>query len=137
MASLTSTLTLKLLDNVSGPARTVAQALHDAERAAQDVARAWPAPGQRTASRPRYGERRAIVEGGDWEGPSFQTCMNAAATCKTFETYRRREALSFRHHAEADALLDWCEETLAEMGKCAPRERRAFTAAGIPPRQAP
>jgi hypothetical protein len=67
----------------------------------------------------RYGGRKAITEAGDWEGPAFKTCANAATVCRAFETSRRREVLSFKHHAEvaslqkekADALLDWCEET--------------------------
>jgi hypothetical protein len=45
--------------------------------------------------------------------------MDAAWVAKAFETSRRREVLSFNHHEEvaalppdeADALLDWCEET--------------------------
>ncbi len=37
MASLTSTVTMALVDNVTKPARTVAQALKDAERAAEQV----------------------------------------------------------------------------------------------------
>jgi hypothetical protein len=73
----------------------------------------------------RYGERKAIVEAEDWEGPSFQACVNAANVCRKFETKRRRLVLSFNHHREvcclppagADALLDWCEETIAETGK--------------------
>jgi dsDNA-binding SOS-regulon protein len=72
----------------------------------------------------KYGDRKAIVKADDWQGPSFQTCANAASVCKKFETSRRREALSFNHHAEvaalppdeADALLDWCEEPIAEGG---------------------
>jgi hypothetical protein len=44
--------------------------------------------------------------------------------CRKFETKRRRLVLSFKHHrevcalppAEADALLNWCEETIAEIG---------------------
>jgi hypothetical protein len=67
----------------------------------------------------RYGERKAIVEVEDWEGPSYEAAMNAASVCRKFETSRRREGLTFKHHAEfaalppdeADALLDWCEET--------------------------
>jgi hypothetical protein len=52
--------------------------------------------------------------------------MNATAVVKAFpEASRRREALSFKHHAEvaalppADpaALLDWCEETIQETEK--------------------
>jgi hypothetical protein len=71
-----------------------------------------------------------VVEAEDWDGPRFQTSMNAAAICKAFETSRRREVLSFSHHAEvvalppdqADALLDWAEETLPSQGK--PRSTR-------------
>ncbi len=73
----------------------------------------------------RYGERKAIVENEDWQGPSFQTCMNVGSVCKAFTTSRRREVLGFSHHVEvadlpsdeADALLDWCEETIATVGK--------------------
>ena len=39
MANMQSTLTIGLVDNVSKPARTVAQALKDAERAAEQVAK--------------------------------------------------------------------------------------------------
>ena len=38
----------------------------------------------------RYGERKAIVEFEDWEGPSFQTCVNASNVAKRFEINRRR-----------------------------------------------
>ena len=66
-----------------------------------------------------------MVEAVDWEGPSYQTCMNVAVVCKAFETYRRREVLSFTHHAEvaalhpneADPLLDFAEETIASTGR--------------------
>ena len=77
-----------------------------------------------------YGDRKAITEADDWEGPAFQTCMDAAMVCRSFETSRRREALSFTHHAEvigrpakeADRPLDWCEETIATTGR--PRSTR-------------
>lgn len=73
----------------------------------------------------RYGVRKAIVEADDWEGPDYKTCANAATVCRQFETSRRRELLSFTHHAEvtglppdkADALLDWAEEPIAEVGR--------------------
>jgi len=73
----------------------------------------------------------------DWDGPSFQTIANAALVTKRFEGSRRREVLSFKHHAEvaalpaeqADALLDAAEaeelkpngapETHRDVGKCA------------------
>jgi hypothetical protein len=78
----------------------------------------------------RYGERKALVEAETWHGPDFGTCANAASVCRKFETSRRRELLSFKHHAvlarlrpaEADALLDWCEETIPRTGK--PRSTR-------------
>jgi hypothetical protein len=68
----------------------------------------------------RWGERKAIVEAEDWDGPSFQAAADAASVCRKFETSRRREVLSFNHHREvaalppdeADALLDSCEEPI-------------------------
>lgn len=65
----------------------------------------------------RYGERMAIVEAEDWDGPAYQTCFNAANVAQKFELNRRRLSLSFKHHAEvaslpadeADALLDWAQ----------------------------
>jgi hypothetical protein len=44
----------------------------------------------------RYGERKAIVDAEDWEGPSFEAAMNGASVCRKFETSRRREVLSFK-----------------------------------------
>jgi hypothetical protein len=73
----------------------------------------------------RYGERRDIVLSDDWLGPGYQACMDAGLVCRAFaESSRRREVLSFSHHrevaalsaADADALLDWCEQMLAETG---------------------
>jgi N6-adenosine-specific RNA methylase IME4 len=74
----------------------------------------------------RYGERKAIVESEDWEGPTFDVCKNTASVCRAFdERSRRHDLLSFKHHAEvaglppdeADRALNWCEETFAETGK--------------------
>jgi hypothetical protein len=52
-------------------------------------------------------------------GPEDKTCRNAATVCRAFETSRRRDVLSFKHHAVlaplnykpelVDELLDWCE----------------------------
>ena len=52
----------------------------------------------------RYGERAAVVKSEDWEGPELGACMNAASVCRSNETSRRRELLSFSHHAEVAAL---------------------------------
>lgn len=68
----------------------------------------------------RYGERAAIVRNDEWEGPAFQTCMNAASICRAFETSRRREVVSYATHQEIASIddeewrskiLDWVEET--------------------------
>ena len=45
MTNLTSSLTVKLIDDVSKPARMVAQALRDAEKAARDVAKGMAGTG--------------------------------------------------------------------------------------------
>jgi hypothetical protein len=74
----------------------------------------------------RYGQRKAMVESEEWEGPSYQTCKNAALVCSAFsEKSRRRDLLSFTHHAEvaalppaeADAMLDAAEATIESTGK--------------------
>lgn len=71
----------------------------------------WWAAGQH-----RYGER-AKVAAEDIFGKEIQTLMNIGSICRSFETSRRREVLSFKHHAEvsglppdqADKLLDRAE----------------------------
>lgn len=50
----------------------------------------------------RYGERAAAAA--EDIGWSFQTCANAASVARAFETSRRREVLSWSHHAEVAAL---------------------------------
>ena len=61
-----------------------------------------------------YGELEGICER---FGLNYQTAMNSKSVCDSFEISRRRENLTFSHHAEvqgrsdADELLDWCEET--------------------------
>jgi N6-adenosine-specific RNA methylase IME4 len=73
-----------------------------------------------------WGEKRAIVDAPDWDGPPYQTASNAAWVCESYpEVSRRRETLSFKHHAEVaslpvdkqEDLLDWCEETIATKGR--------------------
>ena len=52
-------------------------------------------------------------------GPAYESCRAAARVARDFETSRRRDLLSFQHHLEvaalppdeANAMLDWCEET--------------------------
>jgi murein tripeptide amidase MpaA len=52
----------------------------------------------------RYGDRKAIVEAEEWEGPKFQACRDAGWVCRAFETSRRRDVLSFNYHKEVAAL---------------------------------
>jgi N6-adenosine-specific RNA methylase IME4 len=52
-----------------------------------------------------YGGRRAATEpGGVLEGLNFQTAQNYGTVAKAVETSRRREVLSFSHHAEVASL---------------------------------
>lgn len=45
----------------------------------------------------KYGERKALVESEEWQGPVFQTCADAAFVCGKFTTSRRREVVGFNH----------------------------------------
>jgi N6-adenosine-specific RNA methylase IME4 len=81
-----------------------------------------------------YGSRKSLVARRDWKGPSYQTCRNAASVAEKFELSRRRDNLSFAHHAEVAALhpeeadhwLNWCEKTTSTEGKLrSVRELRA------------
>lgn len=66
----------------------------------------------------RYGDRRALVEADDWEGPRFQTCANAALVCRAFETSRRREVVSFTAHSEVAVLPpEWQDKVLDAAAK--------------------
>jgi hypothetical protein len=78
----------------------------------------------------RYGERKAVVDADGWDGPAYDTCVNAGTVSRRFEIPRRRGVLSFNSHAEVatlpeewqDKLLDWAERD--EHGK--PRTIRAI-----------
>jgi N6-adenosine-specific RNA methylase IME4 len=73
----------------------------------------------------RYGDRTAIVTAPEWVGPSLKTCKNVGSVCRAFERSRRRDLLSFSHHAEvagldaadADAKLDQAVAIAIERGK--------------------
>jgi N6-adenosine-specific RNA methylase IME4 len=112
-------------DLSEGEWRSAGELLGKVERSVSWWLGDWWAFGER-----RYGVRKSIVDADDWDGPTFESCQNAASVCRAFESSRRREVLSFKHHAEAarldadeaDALLDWCEETIATTGK--PRSTR-------------
>jgi hypothetical protein len=62
----------------------------------------------------RYGERAKAAAAGIF-GLAFQSLMNMAAVARAFETSRRREVVSFSHHAEVAALpKDQADELLAK-----------------------
>ena len=66
----------------------------------------------------RYGERKAIVESEDWDGPAFETCKQAGMAAAAFETCRRRHLLSFNHHREVISLpVEWQDNLLDEAEK--------------------
>lgn len=52
----------------------------------------------------RYGARKELTDSDDWEGPSFQTCADAASVCRQIESSRRRELLSYSFHRECLGL---------------------------------
>jgi N6-adenosine-specific RNA methylase IME4 len=76
----------------------------------------------------RYGRRVAIVTAPDWDGPAHETIRNAARVCARFDVSRRRDTLSFSHHAEiaalppavADRILDEAERQIEETGEPPP-----------------
>ena len=70
--------------------------------------------------KPAWGDKEAFAQSPEWRAsrkPALRTCQNAATTYNAFENSRRREKLSFTHHAEvadlpqdeADTLLDRAE----------------------------
>jgi N6-adenosine-specific RNA methylase IME4 len=60
-----------------------------------------------------YGVRAKAAASGIF-GRAFQTLANAASTARKFETSRRREALSFEHHAVVAGLESWLADALLE-----------------------
>lgn len=60
----------------------------------------------------RYGEsyKRAI----ELTGKSYQTLRNVASVAKSVELYRRRDSLTWKHHAEVAALPDEDREQLLD-----------------------
>jgi len=71
----------------------------------------------------KYGDRKALVESEEWQGPAFQACADAAWVCAKFETSFRYEVLSFTHHRaaaslpidEAISVLSWAAENHASV----------------------
>jgi N6-adenosine-specific RNA methylase IME4 len=90
----------------------VGRALGRAERSVMWWIGDWWAFGDRYSR-----ARTQLVRSDEWDGPSLETCRNAAVVAARFKVSRRRDTLGFTHHAEvaalpaddADALLDAAE----------------------------
>jgi hypothetical protein len=64
----------------------------------------------------RYGERARLAAKGLF-GREFKTLANIASVCRAFEPSRRRERLSWSHHAEAAALSPRGADMLLELAE--------------------
>lgn len=79
----------------------------------------------------RYADRVAIVSDPDWQGPSYKTCRNYGLVAARFDVSRRRDTLTFTHHAEvanlptqdADRLLDEAVTRSEDSGEPPPSRR--------------
>jgi hypothetical protein len=77
----------------------------------------------------------------DWQGPTRHTLENYGSVAKRYSHSRRRELVSFTHHAELaalseaeqDELLDWCATHRASM-EALRAERRRRADALLPPK---
>ena len=72
------------------------------------------------ARRPALGEQGTLEETCKRFELNYQSAANAKSVCVAFEFSRRREKLTFSHYQEvqgrddAEELLDWCEEKIAD-----------------------
>ena len=64
----------------------------------------------------RYGERARLAARGLF-GKEFKTLANIASVCRAFEPGRRREHLSWSHHAEAAALSPNAADMLLDLAE--------------------
>jgi len=64
----------------------------------------------------RYGERARLAARGLF-GKEFKTLANIASVCRAFEPSRRRESLSWSHHAEAAALSPNAADMLLDLAE--------------------
>lgn len=93
--------------------RAVGEELGRAERSVMWWVGDWWAYGEH-----RYGDRKAIVTALGWEGPSYNSCVEAARVARRFPPLQRQVNLAFGHHQEvstlppsrAEALLDRAAE---------------------------
>jgi hypothetical protein len=79
----------------------VGRKLHAVERSVMWWLGDWWAFGQERG----YGERKQVVEDESWDGPSYQTCMNAASVARRLGTSLRREVVPWSVHKELAPLV--------------------------------
>jgi hypothetical protein len=53
-----------------------------------------------------YGERLGAIKADDWEGPPFQTCVNAGVVCRRFQSNSRELLVSYRAHQAIAPIPD-------------------------------
>ncbi len=78
----------------------------------------------------RYGERAKIAAEGIF-GLAFKTLANAASVSRAFEPSRRRELLSFAHHAEVASLPPEDADALLANAEADDMSRSTFRAEAI------
>jgi hypothetical protein len=63
----------------------------------------------------RYGDRKAIVESEEWNGPAYQTCKDNGWVAEEIERSLRRDLLTFNHHKVVAVLsIEWRNKALDE-----------------------
>ena len=90
------------------------------------------------ARQEKYGDLSEICEARGW---NYGTAANCSSVCRAFQLSRRRESLSFGHHATAQGeiqedLLDWAEDEQASIAELrsekSKRQRADRIAAELP-----
>jgi hypothetical protein len=116
MASRVSTLTVRLIDDVTRPARSVAQALKDAERAAKDVAKGMAG----TGATPRLVSDLQKIKA---------TRADIATVADAWNAYRKSAGLAGDAtkwtRAQVADVRSWERQTVGEL-RAVKREQEAF-----------
>lgn len=119
MSNLTSSLTIKLIDDVSKPARTVAQALKDAERNAKSVAQAMNGAG--ATNRLQVGLAKLSLSAKDIErvAGAWKDYARSAGLASNAAQWTKSQAADVRR---------WETQTIAALRKVTAEQRRFASA---------
>ena len=124
MSNLTSSLTIKLMDDVSKPARTVAQALKDAERNAKGVSQAFNGAG--ASNRLQAGLSKLSLSAKDIEkvATAWKDYAKSAGLAASASQWTKSQAADVRR---------WETQTISALRKVSAEQRRlAPVAARVP-----